>query len=384
MRINSILFNILLLLLLATLIYLYLYINYSTYEGFDDIKIIGGDLQLSKYTDPILNNTRNGSIPELSFSSADEIKCYNRIIANTTKHLKNGYYWINLPVVGPKLIYCIADDDFSTSTWMLAMRGIAGGKTFNYDSKHWIRNSTLNADTKSIQSLFAKGSIDRKTLNGENKEAFDFNSIGSIINTNDIDSNKYDCKLDTFNYYRCSEVMIIFYYNGVKGGDLRDNNKGWVWKDTIVNSGKGITLLDFFYSIEKRDFNNINKNNNVIINDDNFIINKFTKDDKTASSLWYASSSSAKKFYNYNYEQNKGTNGYIASRIGIISTDGSKSTINGIGLGYNTDPKNSAISAGRYTNEDVDSKKGLPKDIDPDSTANIISKKAISFELYVR
>ena len=150
-----------------------------------------------------------------------------------------------------------------------------------------------------------------------------------------------------------------------------------------MNSGKGITLLDFFYSIEKRDFNNGNKNNNVIINDDNFIINKFTKDDKIASSLWYASSS-AKKFYNYNYEQNKGSNGYIASRIGIISTDGSKSTINGIGLGYNTDPKNSAISAGRYTNEDVDSKKGLPKDIDPDSTANIISKKAISFEVYVR
>ena len=80
MRINSILFNILLLLLLATLIYLYLYINYSTYEGFESSGFLDPQTnsspvlgtttnidgsQESTIVTPRLDNTRDGSEPLL-------------------------------------------------------------------------------------------------------------------------------------------------------------------------------------------------------------------------------------------------------------------------------------------------------------------------------
>jgi len=404
MRINSVLLNILLLILLAILIYLYLYTNYSTYEKFDtssyknfDNSYEGSDSLTTSQTttqnkihNPIINNTRDGSYPSVAFMSGNSIVCYNGVFNVDNKEasnkLKNGYYWINLPVVGPRLIYCISDETIFGGGWMLAMRSVVNSKTFNYDSKHWTRNSTLNADTNTITSLFPdkdeksnRNLIKQGLLNKEYKTEFAKSSIGSKIN-NTTDSAKYDCKLDTFNYFNTKEFMVIFYYNDINGGDINNNN-GWIWKETITETGNGVSLLQLFYFLEQRDFSTINniKANYASYNlyDKKNLNSKIKKSDGTYP-LWYVLKSSNLNFFGFNYEQNNNFKNYSAVRLGFLfSNDNNKSTINGIGLGYH--PNKDAYSAGRYVNGDVDTQQGPMKDINTETSAT-----SMSFELYVR
>jgi len=402
MRINSVLLNILLLILLAILIYLYLYTNYSTYENFESSQIVDinnlniGTLNpttsqimpLIEISNPKIDDqTKDGSLPSFAFRSANSIINYNEVMINN--NLKNGYYWVNLPVAGPRFIYIISDESIFGGGWLLAMRSVVNSKTFNYDSKHWTRNSTLNADLNSIKSLFPDSTnpnndlIAEGTLNKTYKKSFEISSIGSIIQT--TTDSRYDCKLDTFNYYNAKELMIIFYYNNINGGDFKDNKNGWIWKETLTETGNGITLLQLFQFLEQRDFNtktNIKANYAVNFFEDTKknTISKIKKDDTYP--IWYASKSPNFNFYGINYEQSNGASNYSAVRLGYLFTNESKTkiTINGIGLGYSPPNQNENVfSAGRYSNDDVDTTKGPSKNPNTEKSAT-----SMSFELYVR
>ena len=134
-----------------------MYINYGTYEGFEDIV---NTTQIDaaspiKIINPKIDMVRDGSSPDLALISAQQILFINSFTnADATgKKFNNGYYWINIPVVGPKYIFCRTDPDFFGGGWMLAMRSLFTSKTFNYSSKHWTYNSTLNASSTEIKQL---------------------------------------------------------------------------------------------------------------------------------------------------------------------------------------------------------------------------------------
>jgi hypothetical protein len=189
-----------------------------------------------KVIDPKFDMVRDGSMPELSLLSASQITFINDYKNVDQKNegsiLGNGYYWINLPVVGPKYIYCISDKSYNGGGWMLAMRSIFASKTFNYSSKHWTHNSTLNASSAEIKqslpivlgkrngnTLTPLENFEKSDINNDYKDKFNVSSVGENLYIDPLlnykpdakDFNNFDCKLDTFNYFRVKEIMIVFY-----------------------------------------------------------------------------------------------------------------------------------------------------------------------------
>jgi len=261
MNIKIIIFNVFLIVFLFSLIYLYVYINY-TYEGFEvDEDTIENNALNQADTLKRINPTkdeifRDGSgpgdmalnsriLPYLNFSRASK----------NLSPLGDNYYWITLPEAGDRYLYCIMDTKYAGGGWMLAMRGVRGSRTFGYNSNYWTTLNTLNSNYQDIIKVIANNDLS-------------VSSIGNLIynnyegNTNEI--NKLDAKYDTFNRYGASEWMAIFYHkqdvNGgrtiiYKGGDKFDNldqenAKGWIWRENNVNIKKNerIPPVDFFIS----------------------------------------------------------------------------------------------------------------------------------------
>lgn len=378
MRINFVLFNFLLLIFLGTLIYLYFYINYSTFEGFADIDTtrIDNTGQLAFEQLPATVTRRDGSKPNLYLLSAQNllfINEYNLAESTSVNTLGNGYYWINLPVVGPKLIYCIADKNFFGGGWMLAMRSIYGSKTFGYTSKHWTYNSTLNASSAEIgqklPSLLGTPTVNidgsvfmdpikdfsiseiNNRYNTENK--YKYSSVGKNLYLNSIyiptvsDINNFDCKLDTFNYFRATEIMVVFYYKNekdYKGGD-GENNTGWVWTQKINKTDYNFsiqpTLLELFQYLE-------NSNKEYTTMPETRTLTKFKQGSATKSPIWYSSKApdneKAFNFYGFNYNKNN-----IGVRIGFsFGSETEITSINGVGIMSTiktTDPRFGVITS---------------------------------------
>lgn len=421
MRINFVLFNFLLLIFLGTLIYLYFYINYSTFEGFADIDTtrIDNTGQLAFEQLPATVTRRDGSKPNLYLLSAQNllfINEYNLAESTSVNTLGNGYYWINLPVVGPKLIYCIADKNFFGGGWMLAMRSIFYSKTFGYTSKHWTYNSTLNAssaeigqklpsllgtpiintDVSSVMDPIKDFSISEinNRYNTENK--YKYSSVGKNLyytpyvskgNLN-IPIDNFDCKLDTYNYFRATEIMVIFYLrsdaNDFKGGD-GENNVGWVWTQKINKTDYNFsiqpTLLELFQYLE-------NSNKEYTNMPETRTLTKFKKQGAgTKSPIWYSTKApdneKAFSFYGFNYKK-----GDWGSRIGFSFGSENKITaVNGVGImgTYETKDdkgikKNNPIeySGGRGISDVYRSLK------DDDSSELFMDFLPISYEIYVK
>jgi hypothetical protein len=202
-------------------------------------------------------------------------------ILDTYGTTENGVYWINLPSVGPTLVYCIMDPNCSGGGWMLAMKGVQGN-TFHYESDHWKTFTTLN----------------------------DANPSPS----------EGDAKYNVFNYYKASDWFAGFpdvpYYTG----DVSRNvYNGFTWvENNAANNVK--TLLEVFSAntrIEK------SKNPRSLA--------------KFNSSVW--SSQNSFQFYGINY---RGGHGY-KSRWGFgwnenhpITNEGSNDAGGGIGTEYSS------------------------------------------------
>lgn len=132
---------------------------------------------------------------------------------------KNGLYWINIPNVGPRQIYCIMDTTCHGGGWMLALQGRNGGNTFRYDSHHWTTPSTLNVTDASF--ITASGNPDlNKTV---------------------------DAKYDVYNFKAITDCMALFPALDLEVSPTFSSSPqyGWVW---LYNSAvlPDMSLLDFF------------------------------------------------------------------------------------------------------------------------------------------
>lgn len=133
---------------------------------------------------------------------------------------KNGLYWINIPNLGARQVYCIMDSQCHGGGWMLAMQGMEGA-TFAFDSEHWTTPTVLNTTDSSF--------IDKSGNPDLNK----------II----------DAKYDVYNYMPITDCMALFPSTKLNTAPYFPNNPqyGWTWlyNNAIRNN---IPLLDFFKS----------------------------------------------------------------------------------------------------------------------------------------
>lgn len=261
------------------LIYLFIYINYNNYNNYEKFNVNVSDdtFENSDKTNSILPGDYinikdfsikyNGKSPDTAFDSPLMAVYYNKINSNdpNVEQLKDGYYWFKFPDArinpGPQYIYCIIDSDYHGGGWLLALRGVKNSNNFHYDSEYWTKLNTLNANYDYIQKLLS---------NNENKNNdYDISSIGENIykeNFTPEQINNYDAKLHTFNYYKATKWMAIFYSRMpdkgktiIIGGDLNDNLKnknkkrGWIWYEQRISykDREKYSLLELFQSLTR-------------------------------------------------------------------------------------------------------------------------------------
>lgn len=271
MKIEIIIFNILVLILLIYLIYLYIYINYR-YEGFADANNYTKDTDLGtssaiavsiKSQDDVVNSTIDQDFLRINdvFSKADydsidknkfdgnssEFAYPSQIIPQIKKNFEkfkllfpnntslqglkfpDGYYWIKFKNESRKLIYCIMNEAYFGGGWMLAMRGVKNSTTFKYDSSYWTSTETLNDTESNIKNTLVDvlkigtGDMDIDIMR-KNDDLKSISSIGNLIFKTDLNQNTFDIKTDAFNFHDSREWMAIFYHKTgemiTRGGDI--------------------------------------------------------------------------------------------------------------------------------------------------------------------
>ena len=110
---------------------------------------------------------------------------------------QDGTYWIDVPSVGPRQIYCLLNGSWNGGGWMMVMKATRGS-TFQWGSSYWTSNNTLNESSANI--------------------------------------NDGDAKFETFNRYPGTDLLAIW-------PDLTSNRgcissgRGSVWLQNNFNSG---------------------------------------------------------------------------------------------------------------------------------------------------
>ena len=113
----------------------------------------------------------------------------------------DGVYWINLPTVGPKQIYCaLSSNHLGGGGWMLAWK-CTRGSTFGYNSNYWTTSNVYNE-------------------------------------TNGANLNDGDHKNHAFNHYVAQSIAAVF-PDLNNGGQSSVPYNGWTW----LQSGVGQTCL---------------------------------------------------------------------------------------------------------------------------------------------
>lgn len=265
MRIEIILFNILLLIFLFILIYLYMYINYSNnYEHFEVAttpQSTSNPISINRTSDgavaPPIDIIINGETENAAIDypqQIDELNKKSRDNNDIISLICTGYYWFRMPISGPKLIYFITNgknDDpvlgkenggknMGGGPWMLALRLVAGSPyldTLTSDNtlRFFIRNSTNKSDGATIKSLplsttgsntldsttCSQGCSTLRAKNDNLNTYLKYSSIGNRITETISDSTKYnqgyDAKFDTYNYYKYDNLLIKIFNNADVG-----------------------------------------------------------------------------------------------------------------------------------------------------------------------
>jgi len=121
----------------------------------------------------------------------------------------DGVYWINLPTVGVKQVYCLMNSALDGGGWMLAMKATRG-TTFSYSSTHWTTTSTLNAT--------------------------------------DLTLNDADAKYDVMNTFAAKDMMALWpdiANISAESGSI-DGLTQWSWLQNNFNSGTRTSLISMF------------------------------------------------------------------------------------------------------------------------------------------
>jgi len=122
----------------------------------------------------------------------------------------NGIYWIDLPIVGPKQIYCLMDSKYDGGGWMMAMKS-SQSTTFNYAANYWNTANTLNPT--------------------------------------DLTRNDADAKYDVMNYFSAKDILAVWPDIGNSGNESGsiDTLTNWTWlQNNFHNSGQLTTLISKF------------------------------------------------------------------------------------------------------------------------------------------
>lgn len=141
-----------------------------------------------------------------SYTAAVSAQAIKLAYPNST----DGVYWIDLPTVGPKQVYCLMDTKYDGGGWMMAMKATTGG-TFNYAANYWYTANTLNPD--------------------------------------ELNRNDGDAKYDVMNYYPAKDMLALWpdiSASGAESGSI-DNLTNWSWlQNNFHNSGATTTLISKF------------------------------------------------------------------------------------------------------------------------------------------
>jgi hypothetical protein len=173
-------------------------------------------LRTGSITGPNLLSTSNISINPIvrSFSISRDGSSYAKAatsaaaIKTLTGTTTDGLYWIDLPTVGPKQIYCLMNPSANGGGWMMAMKATRG-TTFNFSANYWTTANTLNP-------------------------AY-------------TDRTDQDAKFDTMNYFESKDIMALFPDITTNGGGLGTNPYScWSWLQNDFNDGTRITPINFF------------------------------------------------------------------------------------------------------------------------------------------
>ena len=136
----------------------------------------------------------DGSSPEKAATSAAAILQVN-------PSAPDGVYWINLPSVGAKQIYCaLSSNHLGGGGWMLAWK-CTRGSTFGYNSNYWTSSNVYNE-------------------------------------TSGLNLNDGDHKNHAFNHYVAGSIAAVF-PDLNNGGQSSVPYSAWTWKQ----SGVGQTAL---------------------------------------------------------------------------------------------------------------------------------------------
>lgn len=180
----------------------------STTGTFGEMMIYDRDLSASDLA-YIYNRTKSKYPPPPDGLTAATAATSAKAIKAAYPSFTDGVYYINLPTVGVKAVYCLMDSKYDGGGWMMAMKATTGA-TFNYDANYWYTANTLNpAET----------------------------------NRNDGDA-----KFDVFNYYGSSDLLALWpdiSNVGAESGSI-DNLTNWSWLQTNINSGVATTLINKF------------------------------------------------------------------------------------------------------------------------------------------
>lgn len=160
------------------------------------------------------------TVPVMDGSTAAKAAPSARYIKTAFGTNTDGTYWINLPYVGPTLIYCLMNSVIDGGGWMMAMKATRG-ITFPYSSSHW--------------------------------------TTVTILNPLETNRNDGDAKFDVMNYFHAKDIMALWpdipwnYGGSSTGGSVNTNGSYniWCWLQNNFNNGIRITPIQFFNSANK-------------------------------------------------------------------------------------------------------------------------------------
>lgn len=155
----------------------------------------------------------DGSTQEKAATSAAAIKTIKPTSVD-------GVYWINLPSVGAKQIYCIMDSTYDGGGWMMAMKATRG-TTFNFGATYWTQTNTLNETAFNITDG--------------------------------------DAKFESFNRFAAKDLLAVWPDLSANSGCF-NSPRGHIWlENNFWQSGTRITLTNLFNTANEtfiRDANN--------------------------------------------------------------------------------------------------------------------------------
>ena len=146
---------------------------------------------------------KDGSSAEKAADSAAAIK---QILPSAG----DGVYWINLPSVGARQIYCIMDSAFNGGGWMMAMKATRG-TTFRFSADYWTTKNTLNP---------------------------------TAVNLNDGDA-----KFDSMNYFGAKDLMAVWPDISPNSGCFQ-SSRGHIWLQNDFYTSR-ITFVYFLNTVNE-------------------------------------------------------------------------------------------------------------------------------------